>query len=136
MALNDDLETSGHNGEEQADTGIDNDLAAFIGSGHRGSLHAGDVVQSAHDAQRCRRNADGGTVHYSRRDIAPERRTVNRIARPNDGVDKLIERGDKRPNDVEACSRVPGLQVPRKRDQDEQRRGQRKDREKRIGGVS
>lgn len=71
-----------------------------------------------------------------RTDIAPERRTVNRIARPNDGVDKLIERGDKRPNDVEACSRVPGLQVPRKRDQDEQRRGQRKDREKRIGGVS
>lgn len=42
-------------------------------------------------------------------DITPNRRAVDRVIGPNNGVDKLVETSQRGPHHVVACSGVPSF---------------------------
>jgi len=70
-----------------------------------------------------------------RTDVTPYWRTVYHVVRPDDGVDALIQACQCGPHHVVTCPGIPGVEVPRKRDQDEDESCEGEDGEKRVGWV-
>jgi hypothetical protein len=121
------------------------------------TMNPGDVVQAAVDAKgregdsdvasnddtgRCTRKVSTHTRDAGRNaltDVAPDGRKVDGGAVPHERVDELVEAQDGRPDHVVAGARVPRLQVPRERDEREDRPEEgdnREERPRKVGHVS
>jgi len=74
------------------------------------------MVEAAIDAKGCSGNSYSRANNEPRRDVAPDWRPVDGISIPHDRVDELVEAGETSPHHVETSARIPGFQVPWKRD--------------------
>lgn len=68
-------------------------------------------------------------------DITPHGSQVQNVVPPDDGVNKLDEARDRRPDDVGASANIPCLNMPWERDEDNEETEEGKDGKKRISGI-
>lgn len=67
--------------------------------------------------------------------ITPNGCRIERIAMPDDRIDKEVKAREGRPDHVETSSSIPCLEMPRKRSEDEDEADDGEDGEERVGRI-